>query len=199
MIRINLLPFRAARKRENIKRQVTVYGLSVILLLVAMAYVFLQLDGRLSEVKAQETQLNQELAKHKKTIARIKTLKKKIKLIERKLGVIQKLEEGKQGPVRLLDELAKAVPKDRLWLSAMAESKGNLTLRGLARNNETVAEFMVNLEKSPIVLTVDLQSSKSTTVRGASLSQFSLKCKVDPSGKAKKTKKAQKGGSKKGG
>jgi type IV pilus assembly protein PilN len=199
MIRINLLPFRAARKRENIKRQVTVYGLSVILLLVAMAYVFLQLDGRLSEVKAQETQLNQELAKHKKTIARINTLKKRIKLIERKLGVIQRLEEGKQGPVRLLDELAKAVPKDRLWLSAMAESKGNLTLRGLARNNETVAEFMVNLEKSPIVITVDLQSSKSTTVRGVSLSEFSLKCKVDPSGKAKKTKKAQKGGSKKGG
>jgi len=189
MIRINLLPFRAARKRENIKRQVTVYTLSVILLLVAMVYVFLQLDGRLSDVKAQETQLNQALAKHRKTIARINELKKKIKVIEQKLDVMQKLEAGKQGPVRLLDELAKAVPKDRLWLSAMAESEGNLTLTGSARDNETVAEFMTNLEKSPIVLSVDLQSSQSTTVQGVSLSNFSLKCRVDPSGKGEGTRK----------
>ncbi len=189
MIRINLLPFRAARKRENIKRQVTVYTLSVILLLVAMAYMFLQLDGRLSDVKAQETQLNQALAKHRKTIARINELKKKIKVIEQKLDVMQKLEAGKQGPVRLLDELAKAVPKDRLWLSAMAESEGNLTLTGSARDNETVAEFMTNLENSPIVLSVDLQSSQSTTVQGVSLSNFSLKCRVDPSGKGEGTRK----------
>ena len=189
MIRINLLPFRAARKRENIKRQVTVYVLSVILLLVAMAYMFLQLDGRLSEAEAQETQLNQALAKHRKTIARINDLKKKIKVIEQKLAVIQRLEEGKQGPVRLLDELAKAVPKDRLWLSAMAESEGSLTLTGSARNNETVAEFMTNLENSPIVTSVDLQSSQSTTTQGVSLSNFSLRCKVDPSGKAKGSKK----------
>ncbi len=189
MIRINLLPFRAARKRENIKRQVTVYVLSVILLVVAMAYMFLQLDGRLSDAKAQETQLNQALAKHRKTIARINDLKKKIQVIEQKLTVIRRLEEGKQGPVRLLDELARAVPRDRLWLSAMAESEGNLTLTGSARDNETVAEFMTNLENSPIVTSVDLQSSQSTTIQGVSLSNFSLRCKVDPSGNAKETKK----------
>ena len=189
MIRINLLPFRAARKRENIKRQVTVYVLSVILLVVAMAYMFLHLGGRLSDAKAQETQLNQALAKHRQTIARINDLKKKIQVIEQKLTVIQRLEEGKQGPVRLLDELAKAVPKDRLWLSAMAESEGSLTLTGSARNNETVAEFMTNLENSPIVVSVDLQSSQSTTIQGVNLSNFSLRCKVDPSAGAKETKK----------
>ncbi|MCF8061413.1 MAG: PilN domain-containing protein, partial [Deltaproteobacteria bacterium] len=68
-------------------------------------------------------------------------------------------------------------------------SEGNLTLQGSARDNETVAEFMVNLERSPIVISVDLQSSKSTTVQGVSLSDFSLKCKVDPSGKSKEIKK----------
>ncbi len=181
MIRINLLPFRAARKRENIKRQVTVYVLSVLLLAVAMVYMFLQLDGRLTDAEAREKALNQELAKYRKTIARINELNKKIDLIEKKLNVIKKLEQGKQGPVHLLDELAKAIPKDRLWLSALAESKGNLTLRGSARNNETVAEFMVNLENSPIVTAVDLESSKSGNVQGVNVSEFSLKCKVDPS------------------
>jgi type IV pilus assembly protein PilN len=188
MIRINLLPFRAARKRENIKRQVTVYGLSVLLLLVAMAYTFLELNGRLSDAKAQETHLNSELAKFEKDIERINALKKQIDLIEKKLDVIKKLEQGKQGPVRLLDELAKAVPKGRLWLSSLAESKSNLTLRGMARDNETVAEFMVNLENSAYISTVDLQSTQSTVVQGVNLSDFSLQCKIDPSGgSAKKT------------
>jgi len=182
MIRINLLPFRAARKRENIKRQLTVYVLSVLLLLLAMAYTFLQLDGRLSDVKAQEKHLNSELAKFEQDIKRIDLLKKQIDLIEKKLDVIKKLEQGKQGPVRLLDELAKAVPKDRLWLSALAETTGNLNLKGLARDNETVAEFMVNLENSPYISTVDLQSTQSTVVQGVNLSDFSLQCRVDPSG-----------------
>ncbi len=182
MIRINLLPFRAARKRENIKRQVTIYGLCVLLLLVAMAYTFLDLNSRLSNAKAQEARLNSELAKYEKDIARINELKKQISLIETKLDVIEKLEQGKQGPVRLLDELANAVPNKKLWLSSLAESKGSLTLRGLARDNETVAEFMVNLENSAYISTVDLQSTQSTVVQGVNLSDFSLQCKIDPSG-----------------
>jgi type IV pilus assembly protein PilN len=185
MIRINLLPFRAARKRENIKRQITVYVLSVILLLLAMAYTFMQLNSRLTEAKAQESKLNAELSQFKQTIARISELDKKIKLIETKLDVIKKLEAGKKGPVRLLDELAKAVPKNRLWLSAMTESKGTLTLRGSAKDNETVAEFMVNLEKSPVIGTVDLQSSRSTVIQDVTVSDFTLTCTIT-SGEEKK-------------
>ncbi len=185
MIRINLLPFRAARKRENIKRQVSVYVLSVILLLLAMAYTFMQLNSRLAEAKAQESKLNAELSQFKQTIARITELDKKIKLIETKLDVIKKLEAGKKGPVHLLDELAKAVPKNRLWLSTMTESKGTLTLTGSAKDNETVAEFMVNLEKSPVIGTVDLQSSRSTVVQDVTVSDFTLTCKI-ASGEAEK-------------
>ena len=185
MIRINLLPFRAARKRENIKRQITVYALSVVLLLLAMAYTFMQLNGRLAEAKTQESGLNAELNKYAKTIARITELDKKIKLIETKLDVIKKLEAGKKGPVHLLDELANAVPKNRLWLSAMTESKGTLTLRGSAKDNETVAEFMVNLENSPVIGTVDLQSSRSTVIQDVTVSDFTLTCKIT-SGEAEK-------------
>lgn len=185
MIRINLLPFRAARKRENIKRQVSVYVLSVILLLLAMAYTFMQLNSRLTEAKAQESKLNAELSQFKQTIARITELDKKIKLIETKLDVIKKLEAGKKGPVHLLDELAKAVPKNSLWLTSMTESKGTLTLRGSAKDNETVAEFMVNLEKSPVIGTVDLQSSRSTVIQDVTVSDFTLTCKI-ASGEEKK-------------
>ncbi len=181
MIRINLLPFRAARKRENIKRQVTIYALSVLLLLVAMAYAFLQLNSRVSELQAKEKELRADLAKYEDTIKRINELNKQIALIEKKLGVIRSLEQGKTGPVRLLDEISKAVPKDRLWLSSLVDSGGNLTLTGSAKNNETVAEFMVNLERSPLFGTVDLESSRSDHVAGVNVSTFTLRCQTQSS------------------
>lgn len=178
MIRINLLPFRAARKRENIKRQITVYILSVILLLVAMVYAFLQLDTHLSELQAKEKDLRADLAKYEDTIKRINEMTKQIALIEKKLEVIRSLERRKTGPVRLLDEISKAVPKERLWLSALVESGGSLSLQGSAKNNETLAEFMVNLERSPFIKTVDLESSRSDEVEGVNVSTFTLQCRT---------------------
>jgi len=43
MIKINLLPFRAARKQANIRRQVSIYFLSVVCLMTLMIYLFLSL------------------------------------------------------------------------------------------------------------------------------------------------------------
>jgi type IV pilus assembly protein PilN len=178
MIRINLLPFRAARKRENIKRQITVYCLSVALLLVAMIYTFIHLNSSLADAKEEQQRLNNELKKYEETIKQINELNKKIKLIEEKLGVIKKLEEGKTGPVRLLDEIAMAVPKNKLWLESIRESQGNLSLSGTARDNETVADFMVNLEKMVSINTVDLQSIQAKVQEGLNLSKFTLNCKT---------------------
>ncbi|RLB32469.1 MAG: pilus assembly protein PilN, partial [Deltaproteobacteria bacterium] len=45
MIRINLLPFRAARKKENIKRQISIFVLTTLFAFAAMGYVYIQLES----------------------------------------------------------------------------------------------------------------------------------------------------------
>ena len=164
MIRINLLPFRAARKKENIRRQLMVYGLSVVLLFCIMGYTFFYLTSTLSGLKEDQKRIEDELKTYEKTIKSIAELEKKIKEIRAKLEVIRELEKNKTGPVHLLDEIAMAVPKEKLWLSSMKENKGNLTLTGTAMDNETVALFMTNLEQSEYISTVDLQSAKLRTI-----------------------------------
>jgi type IV pilus assembly protein PilN len=164
MIRINLLPFRAARKKENIKRQTTIYGLSVVLLLMVMVYYFLRLNNEVSLLEKRQKNLRADFQSYQKTIKRIDELDKKIGEIKSKLAVIRKLEKKKTGPVHLLDEIAMAVPKDKLWLKSLNEKKGSLTLQGTAMDNETVALFMTNLEKAKHVNTVDLKSTKLRTV-----------------------------------
>jgi type IV pilus assembly protein PilN len=178
MIRINLLPFRAARKKENIRRQITIFGLSVVFALVVMAYYFMKLSTTLSDRKKEEQQIKVELAAYKKTIERINDLEKRIAEIRKKLDVIKDLEKKKTGPVLLLDQIAMAVPKEKLWLTSLVEKKGKLTLNGTAMDNETVAVFMTNLENSELITAVDLKSTRlrSLPKYKLSVSDFSLEC-----------------------
>ncbi|MEW6668229.1 MAG: PilN domain-containing protein [Thermodesulfobacteriota bacterium] len=180
MIKINLLPFRAAKKRENVKRQVTIYGLVVVLLLAGMAYMFFQLNSQLAELQDQHKRLSQELAGYEKTLARIAELEKKSKEIKTKLDVIKDLENKKTGPIRLLDEIAMAVPKEKLWLTSLSETAGVLKLTGTAMDNETVALFMTNLEKSPHITSVELQSTRLTHLPQFRLNvaDFALECRT---------------------
>jgi type IV pilus assembly protein PilN len=180
MIRINLLPFRAARKKENIRRQITIYALVVVLLFTIMVYYSIQLHSTLSNLKDKEKSVQAELKTYQKTVRKINQLEKKIKEIEAKLKVIRQLEKNKTGPVHLLEEIARAVPKDKLWLSSFKESKGSLNLTGTAMDNETVALFMTNLEKSDYITRVNLHSTKLRNLPKYKLrvSDFVLDCKT---------------------
>lgn len=180
MIRINLLPFRAARKKENIRRQITIYALVVVLLFTIMGYYSVQLHSTLSNLKEKEKSVEAELNTYQQTVKKINQLEKKIKEIKAKLTVIQQLEKNKTGPVRLLEEIAIAVPKDKLWLSSFKESNGLLNLTGTAMDNETVALFMTNLEKSEHITGVNLKSTKLRNLPKHKLrvSDFILDCKT---------------------
>lgn len=178
MIRINLLPFRAARKKENIKRQMSIFALLVALVLILTAYSYLQLNIKVGNLKNEEGRIQIELVKLEETIKEIGRLEKQIKEIRAKLTVIKRLEENKAGPVHLLEEVSAAVPKDKLWLKSFQENKGILKLEGTAMDNETVAEFMTNLESSDYINTVDLGSTRMRTLPKYKLrvSDFTLNC-----------------------
>ena len=180
MIRINLLPFRAARRKENIKRQITVYFLSIVLAFVVMGYLFLNLSSTLSALAVQKDEKNREFARYAVVVRKIKAIEKKVREIQTKLDVIRELEKNKTGPVFLLDEIAMAVPKNRLWLTSLKERKGTLTLTGTAMDNDTVALFMDNLERSKHITSVDLKRTRLRYLKKHKLnvSDFILVCKT---------------------
>jgi type IV pilus assembly protein PilN len=199
MIRINLLPFRAARKRENVKRQITIYVVTVICALVVMGGLFYTYSKKLSNLKDKESRLNKELAGYEKELQEIKDLEKRIEQIKSKLAVIKDLEKGKTGPVLLLSDIADAVPKDRLWLTSLTESGGKLSLSGTAMDNETVSVFMKNLEKTQQIVAPPVLKStvrKDLSNYRLTVSNFVLECKTyaapKESAAKKKTKKKRK-------
>ena len=112
MIRINLLPFRAERKKENIRRQVSVYFLSILFLVAVAGYLFLNLTMTLGDLTQEAARKRQELNTYAAVTREIKAIEDKIQELESKLKVIRTLEAAKTGPVHLLDEIAMAVPEE---------------------------------------------------------------------------------------
>ncbi|MFH1351624.1 MAG: PilN domain-containing protein [Pseudomonadota bacterium] len=192
MIRINLLPFRAIRKRENIKRQVTIFALVLLFLGSVMGWYYIDLSGKLSTLQKEEAKVKKDLASYQKTLNKIKSLEKTIKSVRAKLNVIKALEKGKSGPVLLLSEISDAVPKGKLWLKSLNEKRGSLSLTGTAMDNATVALFMDNLKASKQIGSVDLKSAKLRDLNKYKLkvSDFVLTCTVVvEEDKPEKTKK----------
>ena len=180
MIRINLLPFRAARKKENIRRQISIYFLLVLFLFTIMGYFYLNLNRALGALEDEKARKQKELATYSETTKRIIAAKKKIEETRSKLDIIRRLERDKTGPVQLLAEIATAVPRDRLWLRSLEEKGGILNLEGTAMDNDTVAFFMTRLEGAPHILSVDLKSTKLRVLEKyrMNVTDFILSCKT---------------------
>lgn len=180
MIKINLFPYRAAKIKENIRRQVTVFFLSLIFLLLAMTYFYINFNKEIQLLKQKRTAKQQELATFKDTTAKINALKKNIADLNNKLNTIKELEKAKTGPVRLLDDVATTILKDKLWLTNFKEQKGILLLEGTAMDNETVADFMKRLEGTESVRLVKLVNTKQKLIKelDLTLQNFSIKCET---------------------
>ena len=178
MIRINLLPFRAAKKRENIRMQISVYVLSVVLLVAVLGFSFMSLAKELDDLRAGSSRLTKELDSYSEMLKKMEALTKKREDLKGKLEVIQRLDARRMGPVQLFDEIAMAVPKGKLFLNSLGESKGEIKMAGVAVDYDTVALFMTNLEKTETIETVTLGGTDRSDEDGQTVSKFNLVCKL---------------------
>lgn len=185
MIYINLLPVRAAQKREKLIEQ-SIILVAILALSVALCIgVYTVLLTKVSAEKDAMAQKKQEIEQLKKTIGEVDRFKKLQEELKNKLAVLDKLKEGKTGPVMLLDELARAVP-EKLWLTSFKESGGNIALTGIGVDEETVANFMRQLEESPLFQKVELQVIEQTKLADTKLNKFNISCQVEKAQPAEK-------------
>jgi len=194
MIRINLLPFRAARKKENIRRQISIFILMLFLVSIVLGYGYYLLNGKVNDLKKQVADTKIEVEKYKKITAEIEAIKQKLAILRQKRAVIEKLQTNRFEPVNLLDTMSLKIVEKRMWFTKFQAKGNNINIDGLAVDNTTVADFMVNLEGSGIFKQVKLKSIKRSGKKGSgkSYKSFSLSCVKGAPPPAKKSKKAKK-------
>ena len=180
MIRINLLPFRAARKKENIRRQVSIFMLSLVFLLIIFFYYNFSLNNKVDSLNTNIKNTKTELAKYNKINEEIAQIKKKLDNLKKKMAVMKTLEANRFEPTRLLDAMTQVVVPKRMWFTNLESRGDNVNIKGIALDNKTVADFMVRLEECGLFKQVDLKTLKRTETQSAKLKSFAISCKKNP-------------------
>ena len=179
MIKINLLPVRATKKKETAKQQISIFLLSVIVVLVIGLGIYSITLAKISTAKDEISKSEQEIIRLKEKIGEIDNIKKFQAEVKKKLDILAQLRTNKKGPATRLAKLSDAVP-EKLWLTKFVESGDKVSLAGVAFNEEIIAAFMRNLQASGEFTNVELLVSEQTEISGMKAKKFDISCALKP-------------------
>lgn len=198
MIKINLLPYREAKRKQLIQSQLIIAGCSLIPAVLIVLILLFSINSRISTINTETEKIKADIKKQKVSLEEIKKFKSEKNTLKKKMAVIEKLKKGKYGPVHIIDHLAINLP-GRIWLTRIVQKGMTLAMDGKALDNLSISDYMINLGKSEYFKTVDLDKIKTDTKtgpKGVQLKTFKLTSAItytpgleEDEGKTKKKKK----------
>lgn len=180
MIKINLLGNDTARDNTPVFL-LAGFGASVIVLLLLCLGLQHSINSSIAELTSKEQQLAAELDRLMKITVEVRDLEAKEKEYQDKLIVIARLKKSKSGPVRVLDDLNRAIP-ERAWVTGLKEQNGLLRIEGKALDNQTIAVFMKDLDASSYFDQIDLVETKQIEDKGVKIKEFVLNTAISYAG-----------------
>jgi len=177
MIKINLLPVRAAKKKESARQQLSILLLSVIAVVVIALGFYSFTLAKISTAQDEISKSEQEIKSLKEKIGEIDNIKKFQEEVRKKLGILDQLRQNKTGPATRMAKLSDAVP-EKVWLTKYTENGINISLGGVAFNEELIAEFMRNLQGSNEFQNVELLVSEQMDIKDLKVKKFEISCSL---------------------
>jgi type IV pilus assembly protein PilN len=162
MIFINLLPVRAAKKREFGRQQLVLFVLLLVLAGIGNFFLYNRFESELRSLDQQIATTKAEIAQLEKTIGEVKSIKEDKKALEDKLKILDTLKKGRTGPVKVLDELATIIPQ-KVWILEFNEQSGNVAMNGQASTYEDLSTFSKKLKASTHFTNVTIKSARQRT------------------------------------
>ena len=160
MIKINLVaetPTPTAKKRARGDFSLGAKQGDILLLLVLLVSLlaigtrWLLLKNERDHLRDVERQKRVERDELLPYIEKVEELEAKRDLLRHKINVINQLKENQRGPVRIMDEVSRALP-DLVWLTRFSMKGNTLTLNGVAMDENAVANYLSNLDASPFFM-----------------------------------------------
>lgn len=147
MARINLLPWRAERRKQRQKEFAGMLAASAVLALVLAFLIVSYYGAQIEGQNERNTFLRDQITQVDKQIKEIEALdEKKSRLLARK-KVIEQLQANRSQMVHLFDSLVRTIP-DGVILTGAKQEGDKLTLEGRGQSYGRVSTYMRNLESS---------------------------------------------------
>lgn len=174
MIRINLLPYRPARRMAMLQA-IAIVWVGVALLGALLAFgVDQYMLGIIDELNQTKVKNEAVIADLDKRLGEVKDLEAKIAAVEKRLHTIAMLRKGRELSVRLMEQITRQIP-EKAWLTALSTKDGKLVVSGKAESSADVAQFMNQLKTSPFIASVELTQVSQAVEKGSiKMRSFSL-------------------------
>ncbi len=117
------------------------------LALLGTGYFWWSMSGEIADTQAKIEVAKAEVAKLGVEKAKKEELERKRKSFTDQVNLIERLKAEQGGPVRMLDEISRALP-DFVWLTRIDQTGASLKISGEASNNNSIADFLNNLQRS---------------------------------------------------
>ena len=147
MIRINLLMARAVRRKVGLRREISIFIFVLVLVFLLIGLVQWVSVNRTRALQSQISDRKVKLEKLRAQKRQIEQYKADMKVLEKKLAIINQLKKNKGRPVRILDELSTRMP-EKMCLRSLKKKGAQLELKGWALSDEVIANFMTSLQNS---------------------------------------------------
>jgi type IV pilus assembly protein PilN len=156
LIRVNLLSeARAAAARRKAPAMPSGAKLNNLLFFGGIAagilYILIAgliLHNRRRDLEHEISKARLEAERLRSIIEEVKGYEEKKASLEAKIKLINDLKTNQKGPVRLMDEISKALP-DLVWLTNLDVSGNQVVMKGKTMSPNAVSTYLENLKKSP--------------------------------------------------
>jgi type IV pilus assembly protein PilN len=195
VIRINLIPGKKPKRAEAGQRHLVYMGVGLLVGVGALVMVHVSESNSLDEVRRQNSLIEQDIARLKTELGDYDKVKAQREELLKQRKTIQALDSNRTGPVFLLRELSEILTPGkgptfdgvayqenllrdpnagfnaswdthRVWLEGFDENQKKVRIRGSAKSNEDVAEFLKRLNLSVFFSDVSPESTNQVTVGG---------------------------------
>jgi type IV pilus assembly protein PilN len=206
VIRVNLLPSRKAKRQEAGQRQFLIMGLAILATVGLLVFFHLQATTELENAQHDNTILQADVAKLKQELGDYDKVRAQREELLKQRKTIQSLESGRTGPVYLLRELSEILSPGkgptfdrvtyeetlrrdpnagfgnwetkRAWIESYVEERQKIKLKGSAKSNEDVAEFLKRLNASVFFKDVNLDATAQAAKGSVKFVNFGLSASV---------------------
>ena len=175
MIRINLLPHRAEKRKA---RQVQFYTFSLITLVLAamlVGFVHVLINTQIEYQERRNRYLTDQIVLLDKQITEIKHLKTEIAALMERKTVVEKLQSTRSDVVHLLDQMLAILPES-VYLKTIKQTGNKINLVDFTQSNARVSTLMRSIDssqwlESPTLVQI---SATAANANGPRLSEFTL-------------------------
>jgi type IV pilus assembly protein PilN len=173
MIRVNLLPHRAERRKARQLQFIVLSVISLVLGAVLVGFVHVAISTQISYQERRNAYLKQEISVLDKQIEEIKKLREQTQSLLARKTVVENLQSTRSDVVHLLDQMLRILP-DGVYLKSLKQTGYRISLTGYAQSSARVSTLMRSIEDSPWLDSPLLIEVHATTIGSTRLSEFSL-------------------------